>query len=110
MSDCIHTPLPAVSPSTAEAAAAVFKALSDPLRVRMVSALAHSTQGEACVCDLAELAAASQPTVSHHLRVLRQAGLLEADRRGTWVWYRLTPLGQSAALALDVLGAPNPPE
>lgn len=107
MSECAPHTLAAVSPAAAESAAAVFKALSDPLRVRMLSALATSPHGEACVCDLAELADVAQPTVSHHLKVLRRADLLASDRRGTWVWYRLTPLGRRAAAAAEEIFAQN---
>ena len=69
--------------------AAVFKALADPTRVSIVNRLASGE--ECCVCDLTEAFALSQPTVSHHLRILRDAGLVKAERRGTWAYYRLVP-------------------
>jgi len=69
--------------------AAVFRALSDPTRVSIVNRLACGE--ECCVCDLTDAFALSQPTVSHHLRILRDAGLVEAERRGTWAYYRLVP-------------------
>jgi ArsR family transcriptional regulator len=69
--------------------ARVFSALSDPTRVSIVNRLACGE--ECCVCDLTDAFALSQPTVSHHLRILRDAGLVEADRRGTWAYYRLVP-------------------
>jgi len=69
--------------------AAVFRALSDPTRVSIVNLLACGE--ECCVCDLTDAFALSQPTVSHHLRILRDAGLVEAERRGTWAYYRLVP-------------------
>jgi ArsR family transcriptional regulator len=75
----------------AAAAASFLKAVADPLRLRMLSYLTQSAKHEACVCDLAELADVSQPTVSHHLKVLRDAGILRAERRGTWVWYAVEP-------------------
>ncbi|MEV7528941.1 metalloregulator ArsR/SmtB family transcription factor [Agrococcus sediminis] len=71
--------------------APALKALADPLRLRMLSMLAASPTGEACACDLAELADVSQPTVSHHLKVLRDAGVVASERRGTWVHYRVEP-------------------
>lgn len=81
----------------------VFRALADPLRLRMLAEVATDPRGECCVCDLTELGAVSQPTVSHHLRVLRESGLLVAERRGTWVWYRIAP-GREPLVA-TLLGA-----
>jgi ArsR family transcriptional regulator len=69
--------------------AARFKALADPTRVAIVNRLAGAE--EVCVCDLTEAFELSQPTISHHLRILREAGLVEASRRGTWAYYRLVP-------------------
>jgi ArsR family transcriptional regulator, arsenate/arsenite/antimonite-responsive transcriptional repressor len=69
--------------------AATFKALGDPTRVAIVNRLACCD--ECCVCDLTDSFALSQPTISHHLRILRDAGLVEAERRGTWAYYRLVP-------------------
>jgi ArsR family transcriptional regulator len=66
-----------------------FKALADPTRVAIVNRLA--TADEVCVCDLNTAFDLSQPTISHHLRILREAGLVEATRRGTWAYYRLVP-------------------
>ena len=66
-----------------------FKALSEPARVAIVNRLASC--GEACVCELVDVLELAQPTVSHHLRVLREAGLIEQERRGTWMYYRLVP-------------------
>jgi len=76
--------------SDAERLAVMFKALGDPVRLRLFSAIASHADGEACVCDLPDVGL-SQPTVSHHLRKLREAGLVSADRRGTWVYYRIDP-------------------
>ena len=80
--------------------ARMFKALGDPVRLRLVSMVASHDGGEACVCDLTPAFDLSQPTISHHLRVLREAGLLECERRGTWVFYRVVPaaLTQLAAV------------
>jgi ArsR family transcriptional regulator, arsenate/arsenite/antimonite-responsive transcriptional repressor len=69
--------------------AAVFRALGDPGRLRLLSYLAAQPGGEACVCNLTEPLGLSQPTVSHHLKVLTDAGLLERERRATWIYYRL---------------------
>ena len=66
-----------------------FAALADPVRLRVLSILAAAPEGEVCVCDFVEPLAKSQPTVSHHLKVLSDAGLVQGDRRGKWVWYSL---------------------
>ena len=66
-----------------------FSALADPVRLRVLSILAAAPEGEVCVCDFVEPLARSQPTVSHHLRILSEAGLVQGDRRGKWVWYSL---------------------
>lgn len=66
-----------------------FSALADPARLRVLSILAAAPQGEVCVCDLVEPLGKSQPTVSHHLKILSEAGLVHGDRRGKWVWYSL---------------------
>ena len=114
MTDEVLTPsspgrdcLPQVPPASAglgqEIAAILagtLKALAEPLRLRMLSAIAVDPRGESCVCDLAELADVSQPTVSHHLKVLRTVGLLDSERRGTWVWYRVAPEKEAAVAAL----------
>ena len=84
----MHTRLPLLS-GDATAVAARFKALADPTRVEIVRRLACCD--ECCVCDLNDSFDLSQPTISHHLRVLRDAGLVEATRRGTWAYYRLVP-------------------
>jgi ArsR family transcriptional regulator len=73
----------------AEVLASVLGALADPARLRLVSLLAASPNGECCGCDLTEPLGLSQPTVSHHLKVLHEAGLLERERRGRWVYYSL---------------------
>lgn len=71
--------------------AEVLKALADPARLRLVSMIAAHEGGEACVCDLTEPLGLSQPTVSHHLKVLLAAGLIARDKRGVWAYYRLVP-------------------
>ena len=80
-----------VSDEDAERAAGVFKALSDPARVRLLSLIARSPDAEACVCNLVDDFDLSQPTVSHHLKVLLDVGLVERERRGSWAYYRLRP-------------------
>ena len=66
-----------------------FSALSDPVRLRVLSILAASSEGEVCVCEFVEPLGKSQPTISHHLKILSEAGLVHGDRRGKWVWYSL---------------------
>ncbi|WP_067536632.1 ArsR/SmtB family transcription factor [Nocardia crassostreae] len=81
-------------PVSAEVAAelsGIFKALSDPVRLRILTVVAGRAGQEACVCDLSEGFDVSQPTISHHLKVLREAGLLSSERRGSWVYYRIEP-------------------
>lgn len=87
-SPMVRSPLSA--PDAAELAGA-FKALADPVRLRLLSLIASHEGGEACVCDLTGEFDVSQPTISHHLKVLREAGLLTSRRRGTWVYYRVRP-------------------
>lgn len=79
-----------LSAEEAEPAARMFKALGDPVRLRLFSAVASHEGGEACVCDISDVGV-SQPTVSHHLKKLKEAGLLTSERRGTWVYYRVEP-------------------
>ena len=71
--------------------ARMFKALSDPIRLRLLSVIASHEGGQACVCDLIGPFEVSQPTISHHLKVLREAGLVGSERRGTWVYYWVLP-------------------
>src|SRR6202044_2934031 len=73
-----------------EPAAALLKAIADPYRLTMMATLAASDR-EVCVCDFTDALPLEQPTVSHHLRILREAGLVTCERRGTWVYYRLAP-------------------
>jgi ArsR family transcriptional regulator len=73
---------------TATVLAPAFKALGDPVRLQLMSMIASAPDGEACVCDLTPAFDLSGPTISHHLKTLREAGLVDAERRGTWVYYR----------------------
>jgi ArsR family transcriptional regulator, arsenate/arsenite/antimonite-responsive transcriptional repressor len=78
----------------------MFKALSDPVRLRLLSLIASHEGGEACVCDLTGPFDVSQPTISHHLKVLREAGLVGSERRGTWVYYWVMPAAMNRLAAL----------
>ncbi len=86
---CCAPGAPPLSPAAAERLARGFKALADPTRLAIVNLLAGA--GEACVCELTAAFHLAQPTVSHHLAVLRRAGLVEVRRHGTWAYYRLVP-------------------
>jgi ArsR family transcriptional regulator len=80
-----------IDEATARDMAAAFAALADPVRLRIVSMLSASPDGSACGCDLEGPLGLSQPTVSHHLKVLREAGVVEGEKRGRWVHYRVVP-------------------
>ncbi|MER6437688.1 metalloregulator ArsR/SmtB family transcription factor [Streptomyces sp. NPDC001185] len=88
-----------LSQADAEKMAVMFKALSDPVRLRLFSKVASHEGGEACVCDIQDVGV-SQPTVSHHLKKLRGAGLLTSERRGTWVYYQVAPSVVAAMSAM----------
>lgn len=94
--------------AAAEQLATRFKAIADPARLRLLSFIAAQPSGEACVCYLMKPLGLSQPTVSHHLKVLHDAGLLTRDRRGTWVYYRIVP-EQLAALRAALAGPEDIP-
>jgi DNA-binding transcriptional ArsR family regulator len=81
-------PVAAIASDDFEPQAGLLKALADPYRLRMIATLAAATD-EVCVCDFTDALPLNQPTVSHHLRILREAGLVMSERRGTWVYYRL---------------------
>jgi len=94
---------------TAALLAPAFKALGEPVRLQLMSMIASAPEGEICVCDLTPAFALSGPTISHHLKSLREAGLVDAERRGTWVYYRARPgiLAQLAALLTVAAPAPT---
>jgi len=97
----------AISPLTGEQAAGLapmFKALGDPVRLRLLSLIASAA--EVCVCDLTDAFAVSGPTISHHLRVLREAGLVDCERRATWVYYWIRPEALRQLSALLEVTAP----
>jgi ArsR family transcriptional regulator, arsenate/arsenite/antimonite-responsive transcriptional repressor len=89
-----------ISPEAAEQLAAPLKALADPARLRILSLIQAQPGGEACVCHLTEPLDLTQGTVSHHLRVLREAGLVERDQRGSWAYYRVVPASLEAVRSL----------
>jgi ArsR family transcriptional regulator len=80
-----------LSVQEAESVAPLLKALADPVRLRLLSLIACHEGGEACVCELTDTFDVSAPTISHHLKVLREAGLITSERRGTWIYYRISP-------------------
>ena len=93
-----------LSAEGAQQLAGVLKALADPARLRLLSLIQAQDGGEACVCHLTEPLELSQPTVSHHLKVLHEAGLLDRDKRGVWVYYRVRP--QALRAVADLLATP----
>jgi ArsR family transcriptional regulator len=113
--DTTHCPVePLVrEPLTARTAvtlAAKFKALSDPVRLRLLSSVASHAGGAACVCDISAGVDVSQPTISHHLKVLRDAGLLTSERRASWVYYSVVPeelMTLSSLLSVSAQTAPT---
>jgi ArsR family transcriptional regulator len=105
----------ALSNAEAEDLASVFKVLADPARLRLLSMIAGA--GESCACDLVEPVGRSQPTVSHHLAALTEAGLLTREKRGRWAWYQIVPerfvalqraLQPRAASPIDSVGGNSP--
>jgi ArsR family transcriptional regulator, arsenate/arsenite/antimonite-responsive transcriptional repressor len=100
-SPLVHEPL---SAEQSTELARLFKAMGDPIRLRLLSLIASHAGGEACVCELTDVFDLSGPTISHHLKVLREAGLISGERRGTWVYYRVHP---EALGRLSAVLAPN---
>jgi ArsR family transcriptional regulator, arsenate/arsenite/antimonite-responsive transcriptional repressor len=102
------SPLAAEPLSAAQAAqvAPLLKALADPVRLRLMSLVASHPGGEACVCDLNDAFDLSQPTISHHLKVLHEAGLLDRDKRGVWVYYRARTEALASLAALIAVPSP----
>jgi ArsR family transcriptional regulator len=98
----------ALSKSDAEQLAATLKALADPVRLRLLSFIAAQPDGEACVCHVIDPVGLSQPTVSHHLKLLHRAALLEREKRGAWVYYRVIPDRLEAVRAALATRAPRP--
>ena len=101
---CVSLGVPSLTNDQAEATARVFKALADPARVKILNLLATRPE-PVCVCELTQPLGLSQPTVSHHLKKLLGAGLLDREQRGTWAYYSLRPDALSGlAAALDLQG------
>ncbi|MGH3280988.1 MAG: metalloregulator ArsR/SmtB family transcription factor [Trebonia sp.] len=99
-------PLP---PAGAGELAPLFKALADPMRLRLLSLIACHDGGESCVCDLLEAFEVTAPSVSYHLKILREAGLISSQRRGTWVYYRVNPVTM-ARMSAVLAPPPSAPE
>lgn len=89
-----------LSSDRATASAVAFKVLGDPVRLRLLSVIAGQADGEACVCDISPSFDVSQPTISHHLKVLRDNGFVTSERRGTWVYYRVVPSALASLVSL----------
>ncbi|MBB5874065.1 ArsR family transcriptional regulator [Allocatelliglobosispora scoriae] len=102
---CAPLATSAVAPAAAAELAPAFKALGDPVRLQLLSMIASEEAGEICVCDLTPAFDLSGPTISHHLKVLREAGLVDSERRGTWVYYRANRT-RLAALSTVLAAAP----
>lgn len=94
-----------LDPARALKLAALFKALADPVRLRLLTLIATHQDGEVCVCDLAGAFDLTQPTISHHLKVLRETGLITCQRRATWVYYR--PVPHAIAGVVNLISAPE---
>ena len=102
-SPLLHEPL---SLEQAEQVSPLLKALADPVRLRLLSLVASHEGGEACICDLNAAFDLSQPTISHHMKVLHEAGLVDRDKRGVWVYYRVR--SQALASLAALIGCPVP--
>jgi ArsR family transcriptional regulator len=99
---CLPVTADVLDDEEAEVLASAFAALSDPVRLKLLSYIASSEYEEVCACDLLEPSGRSQPTVSHHMKILVDAGLVTRDKRGLWVWYRIVP--ERLAALRTVLG------
>jgi ArsR family transcriptional regulator len=104
--DCCSVLREALDPEEAARLADALRVLADPARLRLLSLIAAGPGGEACVCTLVDPMSLSQPTVSHHLKVLYDAGLLDRERRGRWVYYRVRP--ERLEPIREALAAPPP--
>ena len=94
---CTPRAIPAISPEDAERIARTFKALGDPTRIRLLSLISSADGGEACICDLTEPVGLSQGTVSHHMKLLVDAGLVTREQRGRWAYFALSDGALDAA-------------
>jgi ArsR family transcriptional regulator len=95
-----------LSSAGADELAPLFKAVADPMRLRLLSLIACHDGGESCVCDLLDAFDVTAPSVSYHLKILREAGLISSERRGTWVYYRINPdvMARMSAVLLPPAG------
>jgi len=105
---CCGTGVTGMSEADAKSLAHDLAAVSDPVRLQVLSILAAAESGEVCACDFVAPIGKSQPTISHHLKVLAEAGLVATDRRGRWIWYRLAP-GRVEGLVSALTDAATPP-
>jgi len=109
---CAPSDRPVLATAEAERVAGLLKAVADPTRLRLLSLVAGAGDGEACICDLTTPVGLSQPTVSHHMKILVEAGFLTRDQRGKWAYYRLVDGAlerlSSAMLTPLRVGAPQP--
>jgi ArsR family transcriptional regulator len=98
-----------LSPAGAEELAALFKAVADPVRLRLLSMIACHPGGESCVCDLTPAFDMTAPSISYHLKILREAGLISSERRGTWVYYRVMPevMARMSVVLAPLTGLPQ---
>jgi ArsR family transcriptional regulator len=96
LASCVPLARQPISAAQAAAMVPMLKAIADPARLRLLSLVLSHEGGEACVCDLTPFFDLSQPTISHHLKVLRECGLLEREKRGTWAFYRARPEAMAA--------------
>jgi ArsR family transcriptional regulator len=103
---CCDGTISKLSINEAERLAHGLAAVADPVRLQMLSIIAGSSSGEVCACDFVGPIDRSQPTVSHHLKVLSEAGLIEGEKRGRWIWYRLTS-GRLDGLLSSLAAATN---
>lgn len=101
----VGPPLPG---ATAEHLARQLKALADPVRLRVLSLLLAHAEGEACVCDITDAFDLAGPTISHHLKVMREAGLLTSEKRGTWSYHRASPEGAALYALLTRISVTAP--
>jgi DNA-binding transcriptional ArsR family regulator len=105
---CEPIAAPSLSDAGVDNLAGALAALADPVRLRIVNCIARQPNGECCGCDLTEPLARSQPTISHHLKVLTEAGLVRGEKRGRWVWYSLVPERFAAVRAALDVSLPDP--
>lgn len=105
---CCGAGVTGMSEADAKSLAHELAAVSDPVRLQVLSILAAAESGEVCACDFVGPIGKSQPTISHHLKVLTEAGLVATDRRGRWIWYRLAP-GRVEGLVSALTDAATPP-